>query len=108
MCIPDVVMIKYLLQKKPQAPTLKAQIKIHKPGNPIRPVINNMNAPAYKISKYLVKKECLKLEHQFTKKNSINLAEDLTKLKVNGNYRTLIYAIKDLYINTSLTGWSFI
>ena len=81
--------IKYLLQKKPQAPTLKAQIKIHKPDNPIRPVINNMNALAYKISKYLVNKlnEYLNLEHQFTMKNTINLAEDSTKLKVNGNYR---------------------
>jgi len=57
--------IKNLLQKKPQAPTLKAQIKIHKPG---RPVINNMNAPAYKISKYLVNKlnKYLNLEHQYT------------------------------------------
>ena len=64
--------IKYLLQKKPQAPTLKAQIKVHKPGNPIRPVINNMNAPAYKISKYLVNKvkEYLNLEHQFTTKKA--------------------------------------
>jgi len=29
----------------------------------------------------------------------INLAEDLTKLKVNGNYRMLTYDIKDLYVN---------
>jgi hypothetical protein len=74
------------------------QIKIHKPGNPIRPVVNNINAPAYKIYKYIVNKlnENLKLEHQFTTKNSINLAEDLTKLKVNGNYRILKYDIKDL------------
>ena len=34
--------IKYLLQMKPQTLKLKAQIKIHKPGNPIRPVINNI------------------------------------------------------------------
>jgi hypothetical protein len=93
--------IKYLLQKKPQVPTLKAQIKMHKPGNPIRPAINNMNAPAYEISKYLANKlnEYLNPEHQFTTKNSINLAEDLTKLKINGNYRMLTYDIKDLYVN---------
>ena len=60
-----------------------------------------MNAPAYKISKYLVNKlnEYLNLEHQFTMKNSINLAEDLMKLKVNGKYRMLTYDIKDLYVN---------
>ena len=93
--------IKYLLQKKPLPPTLKAQIKIQKSGNLIRPVINNMNAPAYKVSKYLVNKLniYLNLNHQFTMKNSINLAEDLTKLKVNGNYRMLTYDIKDLCIN---------
>jgi hypothetical protein len=32
-------------------------------------------------------------------KNPINLAEDLTKLNVNGNYRMLTYDIKDLYVN---------
>ena len=48
--------MKFLIQTKPQPPTLKAQIKIHKPDNPIRPIVNNINAPAYKISKYLVNK----------------------------------------------------
>jgi hypothetical protein len=47
--------IKYLTQKKPQPPTLNAQIKTHKPGNPIRPVINNIYAPSYKIYKHLIK-----------------------------------------------------
>ena len=42
---------KYLTQKKPQPPDLRAQIKLHKPSQPIRPVVNNRNAPAYKISK---------------------------------------------------------
>jgi len=93
--------INYLLEKKPQPPTLKAQIKIQKLGNLIRPVINNMNAPAYKVTKYLINKlnAYLNLDHQFTIKNSINVAEDLTKLKVNGNYRMLTYDIKDLYAN---------
>jgi len=30
------------MQKKPQPPTLKAQLKLQKPGNPIRPIINNI------------------------------------------------------------------
>jgi len=46
--------IKHLIQKKPQSLTLRAQIKIHKPGDPIRAVINNMNGASYKISKYFV------------------------------------------------------
>jgi hypothetical protein len=35
---------KYLTQKETQSPLLKAQIKIHKPGNPIRPIVNNRTA----------------------------------------------------------------
>ena len=46
---------KYLTQIKPQPPTLKAQIKLHKEGEPIRPVVNNIQAPTYKIAKYLNK-----------------------------------------------------
>jgi hypothetical protein len=48
--------IKHHIQKKPRLPFLKAQIKIHKPDNPIRPVVNNICAPAYKVSKFMAKK----------------------------------------------------
>jgi hypothetical protein len=41
---------------KPTAPRLNAYIKIHKQGEPIRPVVNNMQAPAYKVAKFLNKK----------------------------------------------------
>jgi ribosomal protein S8 len=52
--ITDKKQIKYLTQKKPRTSTLKAQIKQHKPGKPIRPVVN-INAPAYKVAKHLTK-----------------------------------------------------
>jgi len=45
--------IKHLTQRNPKPPTLKAQLKLHKAGNLIRPVINNRNAPLYKPSKSL-------------------------------------------------------
>jgi hypothetical protein len=47
--------IKHLIQNKPRPRSLKAQIKIHKPDNPIRPVVNNICAPAYKVSKFMAK-----------------------------------------------------
>jgi len=50
----DKKKIKYLTQKKPLLSTLKAQLKIHKPNIPIRPVISNMNAQNYKIAIHLV------------------------------------------------------
>jgi hypothetical protein len=37
----------------PSAPTIKGLIKIHKPGHPIRPVVNWRNAPAYKLARSL-------------------------------------------------------
>jgi hypothetical protein len=48
----DKKQIKFLKQKNPQPPTLKAQIKLHKPGNSIRPVIN-IRAQSYKTAKHL-------------------------------------------------------
>ena len=38
---------------KLDAPTLNAYIKTHKSHEPIRPVINNIPAPTYKLAKYL-------------------------------------------------------
>jgi formylmethanofuran dehydrogenase subunit E len=46
----DKKKIKYLTQKKPLLPTLKAQLKIHKPNIPI----SNMNDQNYKTAKHLV------------------------------------------------------
>jgi hypothetical protein len=92
---------KHLTQKNHQSPQLKAQIKIHKPGNPNRPIINNRTAPTYKIAKLLAKK--LKgythLKHQYNVTNSTTLANDLTKLKPNENHRMLTFDIRDLYVN---------
>jgi hypothetical protein len=46
---------KYLTQIKPQLPKLNAHIKIHNYNEPIRPVVNNTNAPTYRIAKHLNK-----------------------------------------------------
>ena len=64
---------KYLINIKPAAPKLNIYIKTHKNNEPIRPVINNTQAPPYKIAKYLNKKlhnlMCLPYTYN-TKKNS--------------------------------------
>jgi len=51
----DKRQIKFLTQKKTSPPFLKAQLKLHKIGIPIRPVINNRTALAYKLAKHLAK-----------------------------------------------------
>jgi hypothetical protein len=45
---------KALNPKETFTPTLKPQLKLYKPNIPFRPVINNINAPTYKIAKQLV------------------------------------------------------
>jgi len=97
--------MRHLIQKKTLPPSLNAQIKIHKTKNPIRPVVNNGNAPSYKIVKFLVNKlhEHLNLKYQYNVKNSISLANDLTKLKIDENHRMITFDIADLYVNIPIT-----
>jgi hypothetical protein len=78
----DKCWVKHLFQKKPAPPNLKAQLKLHKIGIPIRPVINNRTALAYKLAKYLTKilSQHITLHNQYVIANSTNLANDLTKL----------------------------
>ena len=91
----------FLTQNKPRAPHLKAQIKLHKPGTPIRPVVNNINAPAHKLAKFLTKtfKEHITLPYQYNTINSITLAQELKQFKLITNHRLVTFDIKDLYVN---------
>jgi hypothetical protein len=91
--------------KKPLPPSLKALIKIHKPDNLIRPIVNNTNAPTYKIAKFLVKKlhEHLHLKYHYNVKDPISLANDLTKLKINEHHRLITVDIKKLYVRIPIT-----
>jgi hypothetical protein len=63
---------RYILQMNPKAPTLKANIKIHKPSRPIRPVINNTYAPSYKLAKpiHYKRKNLIILKHELNIINS--------------------------------------
>ena len=81
---------------------LRAQIKLHKPGQSIRPIVNNRNAPGYKISKALVKKlnNAINLKNHYIIKDSITLANELIQININENHRMVTFDIKDLYVNT--------
>ena len=74
---------------------------MHKIGIPIRPVINNRTAPAYKLANHLTKilDQYITLYNRYTVTNSINLANDLTHLKIHENHRLITFDIKDLYVN---------
>jgi len=79
-----------------QSPT-----KLHKTDIPIRPVIDNRTAPAYKLARYLTKilDQHIPLNNYFNVTNSTNLANELTKLEIHENHKMVSFDIKDLYVN---------
>jgi hypothetical protein len=91
---------KYLIQMNPQAPSLKAKIKIHKPTTPIRPVTNNIYAPTHKIAQHIHHKlkDLVKLRYEYNITETTQFAEKLTKLKLNSEHKLLTMGIKDLYV----------
>jgi hypothetical protein len=93
-----------LLTQKPLPHTLKVQLKLHKTIIPIRQVITNRIAPAYKLRRYLTKTldQYISLNNFFNVTNSTNLANDLTKLEIHENHRMISFDIKDLYVNIPL------
>ena len=98
----DLIFLKkqhtHITQKNPAPPTLKAQLKLHKPNIPIRPVVNNREAPSYKIAKKLnILKQHLNLGNSV--ENSTTLANDLSKITLKVSYRLITLDIKDLYVN---------
>ena len=59
-----------------------------------------MNAPMYQIAKHLIDtpNRHLILNNHYNVKNSVNMANDLIKLKINENHK-MKYDVKDLHIN---------
>jgi hypothetical protein len=92
----DKDIIKYLTQKKPTPPTLKAQLKLHKPNISLRTVIKITNAPTYKLAKHLIRLliEHIILHSSFIVTNSTKFVSDLKLLKINVKHKMVTYDIK--------------
>jgi hypothetical protein len=63
---------KHITQMNPQAPRLKAKIKVQKTAAPIRPVVSSIHAPTHKIAKYINQNiiEFLNLKNEYNIKNT--------------------------------------
>jgi hypothetical protein len=85
----------------PQAPKLKAKIKIHKPEATIRPVINSIYAPTNKIAKYIHQKlhDLLNLKYEYNIINTIHFEENIKKWKLKRDHKILTMDIKDVHVN---------
>jgi hypothetical protein len=83
-----------ILSRKP--PQMKAFIKLHKSNNPIRPVINFQNAPAYKLPKFFTEVfiNTFKLPYNFNVHNSTKLITDLNQISITTDIRICSFDIK--------------
>ena len=63
--------------------------------------MNNIGAPAYKLSKYLSKtlKDYIHLDYQFNTQNSTTLALELDQLTIHATHRLMTLDISDMYVN---------
>ena len=98
-------LVKYLFQsfrsKNLKAPNLRTNTKIHKQNFPVRPVVNYIPAPAYKIKKNLknLLKTTLIIDNKYNIKNTVNLTEQLKDIKITNKTKIISLDIKNLYTN---------
>ena len=98
--IPKDSQWKYI-NMNPSAPSIKGLIKIHKQDQPIRPVINWRNAPAYRLSKLFTHKinHLSPLPYAFNIRNTHNLIQNLNDTPMLPQYTLASLDITNLYAN---------
>ena len=77
---------------------------MHKTGIAIRQLINNRTAPAYKLAKNITKilNQHISLNDHNNITNSVELANELTKLEVEENHRSTTFDVRELYVNVPI------
>jgi hypothetical protein len=95
---------KYI-NMNPSTPSIKGLIKIHKQDQPIRPVVNWRNAPAYQLSKLFTSKinHLAPLPHAFNMKNTHDLIRNLNDTPVLPHYTLASLDLTHLYSNMPVT-----
>ena len=85
----------------PTAPTIKGMIKLHKTDQPIRPVVNWRNAPAYKLASMFTDKihRLAPLPNAFNIKNTQHLLQSIKDTPLNPNNHLASLDITNLYSN---------
>jgi hypothetical protein len=69
----------------PSAPHIHGTIKLHKQEKYIRPIVNWIDSPSYKLAKHLniILKNILQLPNAFNVQNNNTLAHSLKLSKIN-------------------------
>ena len=86
---------------KPMAPKLQVKIKTHKKQYIVRPVVNNINTPTYRVATFLNKKppDLIQLPNTYNVLNSAQMANNLIMIKLSEHHRCITLDIKDLFTN---------
>lgn len=92
---------QYCVVMNPQAPRLRSQPKIHKDGCPIRPIVNAINSPGYKLTKKLhdILKKNYTFENSFSIKNRSELINSINDLTIPNSAIFASFDIVNLYTN---------
>ena len=85
-------------------PQFKPVIKIHKPNQPIRPLVNAIGSPTYKVAKYLdsILKRLILINNVYSIINSGDFAKKLVNYKVGERHSMISLDIVNLYTNIPL------
>jgi len=91
----------HLFNSKAGPPQFKPLVKTHKDGLPVRPVINSVDAPSYKLSKFIsnLLKNRLSLDSEYACKNSKEFIEKIKKLEVKPQNIFITCDIDNMYAN---------
>lgn len=89
----------------PIIPRLYTQLKLHKPGNKVRPITPNNNAPTEKLAIWLLNKfNSMKLKFESASiKNSIEFVNKIKNEHINDNEMQLSFDIENMYPNVPIT-----
>jgi hypothetical protein len=92
---------KQIMESNPSIPTLKCQIKLHKEGMPIRPIISFIGAPSYKLARTLsrILREKFEFKKVYSIKKSRELIQELDNVEIGNNTKLISIDVKDMFTN---------
>ncbi|XP_031639271.1 uncharacterized protein LOC116351323 [Contarinia nasturtii] len=99
---------KFLTRKlhvsNPVLPRLYTQLKLHKPGQKVRPITSNINAPTEKVAQYLLDR-FNEMPNKFESaaiKNSIEFVDNVKHLEINENEIQVSFDVESLFPNVPM------
>lgn len=95
---------KYLCPcPNPLVPRIYGLPKIHKPGNKLRPIISNINAPAYKLAKWILSEfKSLPQPKGLDIKNSFEFIDKIANIKLKNDDILVSFDVVSLYPNVPI------